>query len=67
MVVLEQETRNRNFSYLGQEFRIMKKKHLITLLLAVIFLGMQSCAQSVCSAYTKADDKPKQEKKEGRF
>ena len=45
----------------------MKKKHFITLLLAVIFLGMQSCAQSVCAAYTKADDKPKKEKKEGRF
>jgi len=45
----------------------MKKKHIITLLLVVLFLGIQSCAQSVCSAYTKVDDKPKKEKKEGRF
>lgn len=45
----------------------MKKKHFITLLLAVLFLGMQSCAQGICAAYAQADDKPKQEKKEGRF
>jgi len=45
----------------------MKKKHFITLLLAIVFLGMQSCAQSVCPAYTKVDDKQQKEKKEGRF
>ncbi len=46
----------------------MKKKHLITLLLAILILGVQSCAQSMCPAYTKVDDnKEKKEKKEGRF
>lgn len=45
----------------------MKKKHFIALLLAIAILGMQSCAQSVCAAYAKADDKPQKAKKEGRF
>lgn len=46
----------------------MKKKHLITLLLAVFILGLQSCAQSLCPAYAKVDDnKEKKEKKEGQF
>ncbi|WP_170836528.1 hypothetical protein [Roseivirga pacifica] len=45
----------------------MKKKHIIALLLAVAFLGLNSCAQELCPAYTKVDDKAKKEKKEGRF
>ena len=46
----------------------MKKKHIITLLLAILILGVQSCAQGLCPAYTKVDDnKDKKEKKEGRF
>ena len=47
----------------------MKKKHLITLLLALLVLGVQSCAQGMCAAYAKVDDdaKKKTEKKEGQF
>jgi hypothetical protein len=46
----------------------MKKKHLFTLLLAICLMGLQSCAQGMCAAYTQVDDnKEKKEKKEGRF
>lgn len=47
----------------------MKKKQLIILLVAIAFLGITSCAQSLCPAYAKVDDQKekKEEKKEGQF
>lgn len=46
----------------------MKKKYIFTLFIAILILGVQSCAQSMCAAYTQVDDnKEKKEKKEGRF
>jgi len=46
----------------------MKKKKLIILLVSIAFLGITSCAQSLCPAYAKADKtEKKEEKKEGQF
>ncbi|NVJ48672.1 MAG: hypothetical protein HWE21_00435 [Cytophagia bacterium] len=46
----------------------MKKKQLIILLVAIAFLGITSCAQGICPAYAKVDQKEKkEEKKEGQF
>ena len=45
----------------------MKKYKILALLLAAIVLGISSCAQQPCPAYTKADLEYDKEKKEGRF
>ncbi|HEY9117127.1 MAG TPA: hypothetical protein VIN11_04825 [Roseivirga sp.] len=46
----------------------MKKKKLIIAIFALAFLGISSCAQSICPAYAKVDDSEvKKEKKEGQF
>ncbi len=46
----------------------MNKKKIFLLLIAVSFLGITSCAQSICAAYAKADtEEVKKEKKEGQF
>ena len=44
----------------------MKTKKSILLLLAVVLLGLSSCAQALCPAYAEVDDK-EEEKKEAQF
>lgn len=46
---------------------MMKKIKLLALLLAVFILGISSCAQRPCPAYTKADMEYKKDVKKGRF
>jgi PBP1b-binding outer membrane lipoprotein LpoB len=45
----------------------MKKTKIIAAFLILAFLGISSCAQQPCPAYTKGDLEYKKEKKEGRF
>jgi PBP1b-binding outer membrane lipoprotein LpoB len=45
----------------------MKKTQIIALFLILAILGISSCAQKPCPAYTKADLEYKKDKKEGRF
>jgi hypothetical protein len=45
----------------------MKKTKYVALFLILAILGISSCAQKPCPAYTKADLEYKKEKKEGRF
>ena len=45
----------------------MKKFKLVALLLAVVILGISSCAQRPCPAYTKADMEYNKDVKKARF
>ncbi|WP_172796044.1 hypothetical protein [Roseivirga echinicomitans] len=45
----------------------MKRFKLVALLLAVVILGVSSCTQAACPAYTKADMEYQKDVKKARF
>jgi len=45
----------------------MKANKSLLLILAVVLLGLSSCAQSLCPAYAEVDTEEKKEKKEAQF
>ncbi len=45
----------------------MKVKKSILLVLAIVLLGLSSCAQALCPAYAEVDTEEKKEKKEAQF